>query len=103
MKAVLVIDMPESCHDCKFCSENDYSECRALAIKEGKNHFNYFEYWNAQKPTWCPLRPLPEKDEEPEEDLTDYVQQDYDRMASYFYGLINGRNDVINEILGETE
>jgi hypothetical protein len=49
------------------------------------------------------LRPLPEKDEEPEDDLTDYVQQDYDRMASYFYGLINGRNNVINEILGETE
>ena len=88
-KAVLVIDIPND------LDVNDllidycvHTKGKYKTIRKGGNH---------------PLKPMPEKDEEPEDDLTDYVQQDYDRMASYFYGLINGRNDVINEILGETE
>jgi len=82
MKAVLVIDVDDD-----MIGEVDYTVMSKAEMVNGR----------------AELRPLPEKDEEPEDDLTDYVQQDYDRMASYFYGLINGRNNVINEILGETE
>ena len=82
MKAVLVIDIDDD-----MIGEVDYTVLNKKEMVNGR----------------AELRPLPEKDEEPEDDLTDYVQQDYDRMASYFYGLINGRNNVINEILGETE
>ena len=82
MKAVLVIDVDDD-----MIGEVDYTVMSKSEMVNGR----------------AELRPLPEKDEEPEDDLTDYVQQDYDRMASYFYGLINGRNNVINEILGETE
>ena len=92
MKSVLIIDTPEDCLACPCFSVIGSEHC-SVTMKEVGLHI----------PKWCPLRPLPEKDEEPEDDLTDYVQQDYDRMASYFYGLINGRNNVINEILGETE
>ena len=82
MKAVLVVDVDDD-----MIGEVDYTVLNKKEMVNGR----------------AELRPLPEKDEEPEDDLTDYVQQDYDRMASYFYGLINGRNNVINEILGETE
>ena len=82
MKAVLVVDVDDD-----MIGEVDYTVLTKKEMVNGR----------------AELRPLPEKDEEPEDDLTDYVQQDYDRMASYFYGLINGRNDVINEILGEAE
>ena len=82
MRAVLVVDVDDD-----MIGEVDYTVMNKAEMVNGR----------------AELRPLPEKDEEPEDDLTDYVQQDYDRMASYFYGLINGRNNVINEILGETE
>ena len=82
MKAVLVVDVDDD-----MIGEVDYTVLNKKEMVNGR----------------AELRPLPEKDEEPEDDLTEYVQQDYDRMASYFYGLINGRNNVINEILGETE
>ena len=84
MKAVLVIN---------YASEEDIGKKTSVHLLNEENE------WVED----VVIKPLPEKDEEPEDDLTDYVQQDYDRMASYFYGLINGRNNVINEILGETE
>lgn len=109
MKSILIIDTPTICYDCPLYTSiadevglpSEYGFCddrNILKLKEAQEKIRF-----NQKPKWCPLKPMPEKDEEPEDDLTDYVQQDYDRMASYFYGLINGRNNVINEILGETE
>ena len=41
MKAILVIDMPEACAD----------GCPVMCRTRGINH----------RPTWCPLKPLPEK------------------------------------------
>lgn len=54
-KAILVMDMPESCNDCyamnmslsgRFCRAAEES----LPVK-------------AERPDWCPLRELPEKKE----------------------------------------
>lgn len=96
MKFVLVIDVADDVAEAYEDFTVDY-DFRGTP-KEDRTVNESIKYVEDAEP-----RPLPEKDEEPEDDLTDYVQQDYDRMASYFYGLINGRNDVINEILGETE
>lgn len=98
MKAIIVIDMPKVCGECRasFCGDVWY--CYA-----GEYRRPLFTENIQEKPSWCPLRPLPEKDEEPEEELKDFVYKDCDRMASYFYGLIIGRNNVINEILGEND
>lgn len=99
MKAVLVIEeMPTECIECPFCRV--YSDCKLT-----ETHCIWMATTNEDgintRAEWCPLRPLPEKDEEPEEEMKDFVYKDCDRMASYFYGLIIGRNNVINEILGE--
>lgn len=49
-KAVLVMDMPDSCYKCPFC--NDDAECDVIG-----RPFNQ----KKDKPDWCPMRPMPEK------------------------------------------
>lgn len=54
-KAVLVIDIPESCPDCRFF-ESVWSECYAIS-----EQYNRGVMTEEAKPDWCPLRELPEK------------------------------------------
>lgn len=56
-KAVLVMDMPESCFGCNFCHINcsdGEDSCQALEIARPVDSNTY------EKPEWCPLRELPE-------------------------------------------
>lgn len=56
-KAVLVMDMPESCFGCNFMycdEENDTETCQAT---ESARDIDLIE----DRPDWCPLRELPEK------------------------------------------
>ena len=76
-KSLLVIDTPETCSECPLFEIELYRGCRL-----GGDHWE-------DKPKWCPLRPLPEKT--------------IDASDDYFHGYCNGRNECIDEILGETE
>lgn len=58
-KAILIIDMPEKCADCKICAsyaESAFSPreywCTAYDNKDVKPY---------DKPDWCPLKSVPEK------------------------------------------
>ena len=77
-KAILVIDMPESCDKCPLLLRHEEERC---CIPEKRNSF-------CDKPDWCPLKPAPEKD-------TEYYLHEYN--AGYKVGW----NDCINAILGE--
>lgn len=55
VKAVLVMDMPESCPDCRFF-ESDWRECYAISKRYNRDIMT-----EEAKPNWCPLRELPEK------------------------------------------
>lgn len=60
-KAVLVMDMPESCFGCNFChinSNGGEDRCQALEVSRAVNSETY------EKPDWCPLRELPESNPE---------------------------------------
>jgi hypothetical protein len=60
-KAVLVMDMPESCFGCNLCHidyEEDRATCQAYETAKEVNS-NIFE-----KPEWRPLRELPKRKEE---------------------------------------
>ncbi len=82
-KAVLVMNMPESCFGCNFMycdEESDTETCQAM---ETARDIDLIE----DRPDWCPLRELPEKKE--------------------LYLSINkwycvGFNDCLDDILGET-
>jgi hypothetical protein len=54
-KAVLIMDMPESCPDCRFF-ESDWRECYAISKRYNRDIMT-----EEAKPDWCPLRELPEK------------------------------------------
>lgn len=95
MEAILIIDMPKRCSDCKFCNvEYKYNKD---ALSMGSTCFllgdKYCEekIGQASKRVWkdCPLKPIPEKEmilHFPEYRENDYAQ---------------GWNNCIDEILGE--
>ena len=51
-KAILIMDMPEECAKCELY-DHEYDVC----IPTGKNVRTF------GKPNWCPLKPMPEKQE----------------------------------------
>lgn len=88
MKAVLVIDLPLDCWDCHLV--DDWENCNAIKITSRRYGMNVKQYYKNERPSWCPLRPLPQKAE---------VNLSESHEAYYQ----TGRNDVIDEITGETE
>jgi hypothetical protein len=88
-KSVLVIDTPENCISCSIsrdCS-NILETCTFCPIT-GKC---VLDKEAESIPDWCPLKPLPEKSAI-ENDMTDYQ-----------CGMIDGRNQCIDEIAGEAK
>ena len=82
-KAILVIDMPDSCGECPIHAS--YAD----------SAFSIREYWCAamgedvnpkNKPDWCPLKPAPEK----QEIWYDDEKSDWER----------GYNNCVREIVG---
>lgn len=107
MKAILVIDMPKRCEDCPCWR---YMKC--FTALDGKTYHNWCkalidpnsddtgskgmmtEEQAKNKPSWCPLKPIPQKainDERP----TDKSIIDH--------SFCEGWNACIDEILGETD
>lgn len=57
-KAILVMDMPESCFGCNFLycdGDTNLDSCQAREKARPVDSATY------EKPDWCPLRELPEK------------------------------------------
>ena len=52
MKAILIIDIPNSCYDCP-CYYEDLGKCEAIN-KTVKADYDV-------RPSWCPLRQMPDK------------------------------------------
>lgn len=91
-KAVLVMDMPESCDMCDFADDTQpprYGErtlyCNAPGI--GDDVTDYI----ACRPDWCPLRELPEKKEE-------LPNENYE-FGSLGKAFTSGWNACLDEIL----
>lgn len=94
-KAVLVMDMPIDCMSCSLCHKGEliyrgdflYKQTyMCIAMPEEVEEF-YLEDVFCDKPSWCPLRPVPEK-KDPKNTVFD---------TDYNYDL--GYNTCIDEIL----
>lgn len=81
-KAILVIDMPKCCSECRFLNDNnDYPECIVTGETNG-----YTFRTREQKMDRCPLKPAPELQDVWYEDSS----SDWER----------GYNNCVREILG---
>ena len=61
-KAILVMDMPDSCMGCNFLycdAENNSESCQA------REKARIVDLENEDKPDWCPLRKMPERKDVP--------------------------------------
>ena len=95
VKAVLVIDMPESCDMCDFADDTQpprYGErtlyCNAPGI--GDDVTDYI----ACRPDWCPLQELPERKET-------HTVLELNSIGRWTEGVKAGFNICLDEILEE--
>ena len=79
MKAVLVVDMPNNCEECKIIYLQGHGESSICDSGD----------WS-KRPSWCPLKPLPRK-------------LDYHDLRWCNQDNIEGWNACIDTITGETE
>ena len=89
MKAILVVDNPTSCRECTLRTSLEANKFHCLAILPRKEIKPYEE----QKPSWCPLKPMPQKVKSASE---------YESDDEYIKRLIIWKKQV-DEITGETE
>lgn len=89
-KAVLVIDMPDSCKDCDIMFKGDYSDW--CPWKDARTDvYDYIK--NNTKPDWCPLKELPTKIEALKDDWSDgynaclegIEERPYDHIWDMYY------------------
>lgn len=90
-KLVILGKMPKSCKECPLMFDNDDGQwCGYERIGKNELHMRVHYYvGDRTKPTWCQLKPLPQKKTPSGSDIfNDYVR---------------GYNACIDEILGEKE
>lgn len=62
-KAILVIDMPSKCEECCFCRGFNVCRIKQCIEREGITSIHTVDkqIMEGTKPSWCPLKPMPEK------------------------------------------
>lgn len=80
MKAVLVIDMPDSCYECPCYDHSDYADGCMVFIRKTHDIDH-----GTQREKWCPLKPMPNKWYE-------------DGSTSFAMGIARGFNKCLEEI-----
>lgn len=94
-KAVLVIDIPESCSKCKFMYEfQGIKKCQLMNVLNNGDSKLSQSTFTQKRHDRCPLRELPEKKE------INYNKNHY--MSNFWTGAKRvGWNACLNEILKE--
>lgn len=87
-KAILVIDMPNSCNECRIRFDDEYSNWCPYDNPEPNGVWKYVD--NKTKPDWCPLKPMPRM-------RFTYIGHDDEATANYN----RGWNDCLEKIKGE--
>ena len=94
-KAILVIDMPETCDECILLQEH----LSCLYCRAGHQRI-LTEY----RPDWCPLKPVPKKIDIAAFDNSIKAGADHElELGAYMYdrGIYRGYNICIDKIVGE--
>lgn len=100
-KAILVIDMPDSCGECPIHAS--YADS-AFSIREYWCAAKGEDVYPKSKPDWCPLKPVPEKVDVPDwDDNIKAKNENAKEVGMYMYdrGHYRGYNICIDKILNE--
>ena len=98
-KAILVIDMPNSCDKCPLF-HGFYTDMTCGANNYGIN----YPYPKDFKQDWCPIKPMPEKIDVPDwDDSIKAKNKNAEEVGMYMYdrGHYRGYNICIDKILGD--
>ena len=94
MKAILVLDMPNTCGECPYSYysnlEDWEDETKCCAIHKG----GYLEDYDQMRAVWCPLKPMPEKIEEWENE----TESPDSKIEQFAKGAMEGWNACLREI-----
>lgn len=110
-KAIAIIDMPETCGECLFCSAitemylgngfyKKFGKC--VLAKDIEDPWRNVYWQSEHKEEWCPLKPVPEKIDIPDFDDTIKAKSDNAcEVGMYMYdrGHHRGYNACIEKIL----
>ena len=99
-KAILVMDMPESCAKCPLFGDH-YSDMSCHGLNNRGIDYPYPENFRQK---WCPLKPMPEKTKVPAfDDSIKANNKNAEEVGMYMYdrGIYRGHNLCIDRILGE--
>jgi len=88
MKAILIVNMPTCCTYCDLRSTHSHTCYASIASETNKCDVDDYVL-QEEKPSWCPLKPLPNKKKPNDPDET------WEELHHRF-----GYNDCIDEILG---
>lgn len=93
-KAILIIDNPGCCEECEFCKHEmsfwwELIGGKCIRTKKDVSEAIFKETIDKN----CPLKPMPKKIDREVTSLIDYVSSSNQYVC--------GRNDCIDEILGE--
>lgn len=92
-KAILVMDMPESCFYCDCCHTKPYDNKYKIDGEKFCGILNEdvgaYYYHGGEKPEFCPLRETPKQ------------REIFNNCDDYLNGIDDGWNACIDEILGE--
>lgn len=91
-KAILVMNMPKNCAKCEFCLEITENHHCCQRVSDDNNRCKRVDYdvefYQYEKPKWCPLKEIPEKQ------ITYSTDDEFQRIIK------EGYNACIDEILG---
>ena len=92
MKAILVVDMPVSCTQCRFRDVDGCSVDDCAKSNDGSLVIDRYIY-DLKRHGSCPLKPMPEKLDNPyDEEQGGYLWKE---------SFVVGYNECLDEILGE--
>ena len=89
MKAILIVDMPDTCEECPCCHIHENRNGDVISAECQMWYKGWLED-SFGKPSWCPLKSLPER-----------KKHDLRNEDEYEVGSIDGWNYFIDEILGK--
>ena len=97
-KAIAIIDMPQTCGECLFCSSitemyvgngfyKKFGKC--VLAKDIEDPWRNVHWQSEHKEDWCPLKPVPEK------------KEGYESIKWQWGEYEDGWNHCIDVILGD--